>query len=231
MYKLHGFSQSGNAYKVALLLQALRQPWTPVHMPFADFVGGVPRSDAWRQDVNAMGEVPILEVGDRKLTQSAAIMLYLADVHGAYGGEDDDSARKSMRWLFFDNHKFTSYIASWRFMKSFAPVAPDPSVEKWLRGRIDNAFGIAEKHLDEPRVHGRLADPPSPTCRCAATCTSRPRRAATTFAKKYPAMARWLERLKQLPGWKPPYQMLPGAAGGAALVIRRVLPKPTSTAS
>jgi hypothetical protein len=25
MYKLHGFSQSGNAYKVAVLLQALRQ--------------------------------------------------------------------------------------------------------------------------------------------------------------------------------------------------------------
>ena len=95
MYKLHGFSQSGNAYKVAVLLQALRQPWTPVHMPFADFVGGVPRSEAWRQDVNAMGEVPILEVGDKKLTQSAAIMLYLADKHGAYGGRTMTNARKS----------------------------------------------------------------------------------------------------------------------------------------
>jgi len=23
-------------------------------------------------------------------------------------------------------------------------------------------------------------------------------------------MAKWLERLKALPGWKPPYEMLPG---------------------
>jgi glutathione S-transferase len=49
MYKLHCFSQSGNAYKVAVLLQALRQPWTPVHLPFADFVAGTVRSDAWRR--------------------------------------------------------------------------------------------------------------------------------------------------------------------------------------
>ena len=35
MYKLHAFAQSGNAYKVAVLLQALRQPWTPVHMSIA----------------------------------------------------------------------------------------------------------------------------------------------------------------------------------------------------
>jgi glutathione S-transferase len=27
---------------------------------------------------------------------------------------------------------------------------------------------------------------------------------------KYPAMAKWIARLKTLPGWKPPYEMLPG---------------------
>jgi glutathione S-transferase len=30
------------------------------------------------------------------------------------------------------------------------------------------------------------------------------------IARSYPAMAKWLDRLKALPGWKPPYQMLPG---------------------
>jgi glutathione S-transferase len=147
MYKLHCFAQSGNAYKVALLLQALRQPWTPVHMPFEDFAAGIQRSDSWRQDVNAMGEVPILEVGDRKLTQSAAIMIYLAGRHGAYGGDSEDERQEVMRWLFFDNHKFTSYFATLRFMKSFGATAPDASVAKFLAGRVDNAFGIVEKHL------------------------------------------------------------------------------------
>ncbi len=209
MYRLHAFSQSGNTFKVAVLLQALRQPWTPVHMPFPDFVGGVPRSDAWRQDVNAMGEVPILEVDGRKLTQSAAIMLYLSNRHGAYGGEGEDERQEVLRWMFFDNHKFTSYFATWRFMKAFAPAAPDPAVEKFLRGRIDNAFGIVERHLAnrEYMVGSR------PTIADMSLCGYvyyPPEESGYDLAKQYPAIARWSERLKQLPGWKPPYELLPG---------------------
>jgi glutathione S-transferase len=30
------------------------------------------------------------------------------------------------------------------------------------------------------------------------------------LARTYPAMARWLVRLKALPGWLPPYELLPG---------------------
>ena len=85
MYKLHGFSQSGNTYKVALLLQALQQPWEAVHVQFEAFSAGVTRSQEWRQEHNAMGEVPILEVDGKRLTQSAAIMLHLAEKHGAFG--------------------------------------------------------------------------------------------------------------------------------------------------
>ena len=209
MYRLHGFSQSGNVYKVALLLEALRQPWTSVHMPFADFVAGVPRSDAFRQGQNVMGEVPILEVDGKKLTQSAAILLYLSKKHGAYGGQDDDEHQEVMRWLFFDNHKFTSYIASWRFTKSFAPVAPDPAVEKWLKGRIDNAFGIAERHL-EKRDYVVGSRPTIADMSMCGYVYFPPEESGYDFAQQYPAIARWSERLKALPGWKPPYEMLPG---------------------
>jgi glutathione S-transferase len=209
MYKLHAFSQSGNSYKVALLLQALRQPWSSIHMPFADFVAGVPRSDDFRNRQNAMGEVPILEVDGRKLTQSAAILLYLAEKHGAYGGRNEDERQEALRWMFFDNHKFTSYLASWRFMKSFSPVAPDPSVEKWLRGRIDNAFGIAERHLEKREYvvgdHPTIAD----MSMCGYMYYPA-EESGYDVARQYPAMAKWLERLKSLPGWKPPYELLPG---------------------
>ena len=84
MYQLHGFSQSGNTYKVALLLQALKQPWTPVHVSFEAFAGGVTRSPDWRQQQNEMGEVPILEFEGHKWSQSAAIMVQLAERHGAH---------------------------------------------------------------------------------------------------------------------------------------------------
>jgi len=209
MYKLHAFAQSGNTYKVALLLQALRQPWTPIHLPFEEFAKGIQRSDTWRQDVNPMGEIPVLEVGDRKLTQSGVILLFLADKHGAYGGASDDERLEVMRWLFFDNHKFTSYFATLRFMKSFSPAAPDAGVMKFLSGRVDNAFGIVEKHLSgrEYLVGSQ------PTIADMSLCSYLyfpADESGYDIAKSYPAMSKWLERLKALPGWKPPYEMLPG---------------------
>jgi len=209
MYKLHAFAQSGNTYKVALILQALRQPWTPIHLPFEEFAKGIQRSDAWREGVNPMGEIPVLEVGEKKLTQSAVIMLFLADQHGAYGGASEDERLEVMRWLFFDNHKFTSYLATLRFMKSFSPAAPDPGVMKFLAGRVDNAFGIVEKHLS---THDYIVGS-QPTIADMSLCGYLyfpVEESGYDIARSYPAMAKWLERLKALPGWKPPYEMLPG---------------------
>jgi len=209
MYKLHAFSQSGNVFKVAVLLQALRQSWTPVHMPFSDFVGGVPRSDSWRQDVNAMGEVPILEVDGKRLTQSGAILIYLSNRHGEYGGRTEDERQEVLRWILFDNHKFTSYFATWRFLKSFAPTAPDPAVEKFLKGRIDNAFGIAERHLAK-RDYVVGSQPTIADMSMCGYMYYPVEESGYDLARQYPAIARWAERLKQLPGWKPPYELLPG---------------------
>ena len=209
MYKLHAFAQSGNTFKVALLLQALRQPWTPIHLPFEEFAKGIQRSDAWRQDVNPMGEIPVLETGDKKLTQSAVIMIHLAEKHGAYAGQSEDERLEVLRWMFFDNHKFTSYLATLRFLKSFGATAPDPAVMKFLAGRVDNAFGIVEKHLSNREfIVGS-----QPTIADMSLCGYLyypPEESGYDIGTSYPAMARWLERLKALPGWKPPYEMLPG---------------------
>ena len=209
MYKLHAFAQSGNTYKVALLLQALRVPWTPIHLPFEEFAKGIQRSESWRQDVNPMGEIPVLEFGDKKLTQSAVIMLFLADKHGAYGGQSEDERLEVLRWLFFDNHKFTSYLATLRFLKSFSPTAPDPGVMKFLGGRVDNAFGIVERQLSN-RDFIVGSRPTIADMSLSGYLYFPTEESGYDIGKNYPAMARWLEKLKQLPGWKPPYEMLPG---------------------
>lgn len=209
MYKLHGFSQSGNTYKVALLLEALQQPWTPVHVPFDAFAEGITRSQDWRQAHNEMGEVPILEIGDRKLSQSGAIMIHLAAKHGAFGGQSEEEHLEVLRWLFFDNHKFTSYFATYRFMKAFGTSAPDPAVSKWLLGRMDNAFGIVEKHLTG-RAFLVGAQPTIADMSLCGYLYFPPEESGYPVAERYPAIAAWLERLKGLHGWKPPYEMLPG---------------------
>lgn len=207
MYQLHGFSQSGNTYKVALLLRALNQPW---EARFVDFMNGITRTEAWREGTNEMGEVPVLDDGERRLTQSGAILSHLADRHGAFGGASEDERLDILRWLLFDNHKFTSYFATYRFMKAFGPTAPDPAVMAWLRGRLDNAFGIVDKHL-AGRAY-MVGD--APTIADISLCGYLfypVEESGYPVADRYPHIGAWLERLRQLPGWAPPYDILPGA--------------------
>jgi len=118
MYTLHGFCQSGNTFKVAFLLRALNQPWEP---RFVDFMNGVTRTGEWREAMNEMGEVPVLDDGNRRLTLSGVILTYLASKYGLFGGQTDEARLEVLRWLLFDNHKLTSYFASYRFMKAFGP--------------------------------------------------------------------------------------------------------------
>lgn len=206
MYILHGFCQSGNTFKVAFLLRALNQAWEP---KFVDFMNGVTRTGEWREGTNEMGEVPVLDDGTRRLTQSGVILTYLAQKHGAFGGTSDDERLEVLRWLLFDNHKFTSYFASYRFMKAFGPAAPDPAVMNWLRGRLDNAFGIVNKHLARRAyVVGE-----APTIADISLCGYLFYPVAESgyeIAGRFPNIASWLERVRAIPGWANPYDILPG---------------------
>ena len=67
-YRLHYFPESGNSYKLALMLTLCGQAFEPV---WTDFGGGVTRTPEWRRDVNPMGEIPVLEVDSERLTQTA----------------------------------------------------------------------------------------------------------------------------------------------------------------
>ena len=210
MLKLHGFAQSGNTFKVAFLLRALGVQWRPVHLPFADFAGGTTRSAAWREGVNEMGEVPVLEdASGRRATQSGVILTMLAEQHGALGGRDADERREILRWLFFDNHKFTSYFATWRFMKSFAANAPDPAVAAFLKSRIDSAFGIVDKHLAARAF--MVGDALSIADISLSGYMFYPdEESGYVLEERFPNLAAWRDRVRVAPGWGDPYEVLPG---------------------
>ena len=104
---LHGFGESGNAYKAALMLELCRLDWEP---QFVDYFEGETRTPEYRSKVNEMGEVPVLVHGAKTLTQSGVILDYLAEQTRKFGAKSDDERREILRWMLFDNHKFTSYI-------------------------------------------------------------------------------------------------------------------------
>jgi len=210
MLKLYGFAQSGNTFKVAFLLRALGIPWQPVPMTFADFAAGSTREAAWREGVNEMGEVPVLEDDrGRRFSQSGVILTMLAEQHGRFGGKDADERWEILRWLFFDNHKFTSYFATYRFMKAFGPSAPDPAVMAFLKSRIDSAHAIVDKHLaTRPFLLGE--QPTIADISLSGYVFYPVEESGIDIAGTYPNLGAWIGRLRRLKGWGDPYDVMPG---------------------
>src|SRR5215218_10764157 len=116
-YRLHYFPESGNSYKLALMLTLCGQAFEPV---WTDFGGGITRTAEWRRDVNEMGEIPVLEEDGVRLTQTAPILLKFAKQFGQFGGETEAEQFELLRWLFWDNHKLTG---TWQ---AIAIIAPSP---------------------------------------------------------------------------------------------------------
>src|ERR1044072_8585604 len=123
-YQLYCFAQSGNSYKAALMLPLVGARWKPI---FVDYFHGETRSAEYRQNVNEMGEVPVLVEGSRKLSQSGAVLTHLSEQSGKYGGKDSAARLEVLRWILFDNHKFPSSLAIYRFLLPF-PKSGDPAV-------------------------------------------------------------------------------------------------------
>src|SRR5258707_4062750 len=90
-YKLYCVGASGNSYKVALHLNCAGLDWQAVGV---DFAGGQMRDAGWRAESNAMGEIPVLEVDGRRLSQSGAILAWLAETTGKFARPPTTSAPK-----------------------------------------------------------------------------------------------------------------------------------------
>ena len=206
-YQLYCFAQSGNSYKAALMLALAGARWTPV---FVDFFNGETRTPEYRRNVNEMGEVPVLVEGTRKLSQSGAILTHLAQRSGRFGGKDGEARLEILRWILFDNHKFTSYLATYRFLHAFAKSG-EPAVMEFLRGRIAGALGIVSKHLS---TQSFIAGP-EPSIADLSLCGYLfypAEEFGFDIAAEHPEIGEWLARIRALPGWVHPYELMPGAA-------------------
>jgi glutathione S-transferase len=145
-YLLYGFAQSGNSYKPALYLELAGADWTP---RFVDFFNGETRTPAYRQ-INVMGEVPVLEHKGQHLTQSGVILDYLLEQFGKYGWNGDGERREILRWLLWDNHKLTSYTATYRFLRVLMPN-PNPVIVEEFRKRAESSWKILDTQLSGRR--------------------------------------------------------------------------------
>jgi glutathione S-transferase len=202
-YKLYAFGESGNCYKVALMLALTNTPWERLPV---DYFNGETRGEAFRA-LNEMGEAPVLLHDGKVLSQSGVILDYLAEKTGKFGPGNEDERREILRWMLFDNHKFTSYYATLRFLVGLQKGGETP-VTEFLRGRSKAAFAIVDKHLGKSDflVGNRL------------TIADLSLAGYIFFEEEtgmdlsdYPNILAWRARIAAMPGWKAPYEMVPHA--------------------
>jgi glutathione S-transferase len=201
-FRLYCFAQSGNAYKAALMLNLCGADW---EARYVDYFNGETRTPEFRE-INAMGEVPVLEHEGRRWSQSGVILDFLAARFGRFGWQDEDQRREILRWLLWDNHKLTSYIGTLRFLLRFQKTG-ESQVTEFLRSRVNTNLALLERQLaGRAFVTGERASIADLSI-CGYLYW--PDEFGVAWAD-YPNIEAWLARIAALPGWVHPYQLMPG---------------------
>ncbi|SHK06949.1 glutathione S-transferase [Shimia gijangensis] len=204
--KLYCFGESGHSYKAALALELSGLDWEPVKV---DFFAGETRSADYRENVNELGEAPVLVDGDFKTSQSGAIQAYVTEISGKFGGKTRDENYDIFRWVLWDNHKLSSFAGMTRFLMNFLPEDKQPKeVIGFNLGRLKGAYDILNKHLEgRDWIVGDGVTNADLTC-CGYLFYNEP----FGFDRaEWPNIDRWLSNIQALEGWKHPYDLMPGS--------------------
>jgi glutathione S-transferase len=155
-----------------------------------------------------MGEAPVLEHAGGRLTQSGVILDYLTEALGRFGPETPEERREILRWTLWDNHKLTNNIATMRFLMNFIPEEKrDPAVIGFLGARARAALKVLEGHLaGREWIAAERMTTADLSCVGYLYFTDE----AGLDMADHPNIDRWRGAIAALPGWKHPYDLMPG---------------------
>jgi glutathione S-transferase len=194
---LYSSPGSGNVYKVELMLKLLRLPYQirPVDLR---------RNEQYNADFMArtrFGQVPVLVDGDLVLTDSHAILIYLAGTYGNPAVHDwaplePLKLARVMRWLSVSANEIQNGLAVARAVKLLNwPYDYDQAVRMAYR-----ILGIMDQHLKGRRWlaldHATVAD-----LACYPYVLMAGEGGVDT--RPYKVVTAWLKRVESLPGFWP----------------------------
>jgi glutathione S-transferase len=189
MYTLFDYLDSGNGYKIRLLLAQLGPSYGWVDV---DIMKGETRTSEFLAK-NPNGRIPTLALGDgTHLAESNAILWYLAE--GSRFVPDGRLGRaQALQWMFFEQYSHEPYVATPRFILRHLPADSPRHSELPARLKQGNAaLSVMEGHLKgQPFfVGGRytIAD-------IALYAYTHVANEATLDLTPYPAVRAWLARV------------------------------------
>ncbi len=193
--KIYGDIQSGNCYKIKLLLELLdiTHQWISV-----DILAGETHTDDFLAK-NPTGKIPLLELDDgRTLSESNAILNYLANGSSLLPSDTFDQA-KVLQWQFFEQYSHEPYIAVARFIAKYLGMPSDRKEEfesKQVGGH--QALKVMETQLSEtPYLVGEqltIAD-------ISLYGYTHVADEGGFDLSTYPAISQWIKRIQLIPGY------------------------------
>ena len=141
---LYDYLDSGNGYKVRLLLAQLGRSYRWVE---TDIMTGATRTPEFLAR-NPNGRIPALELDDGTcIAESNAIVWYLAD-GSAFLPPGPLARAQVLQWMFFEQYSHEPYVATPRFILKHLPADSPRRGElpqRLKQGRA--ALGVMETHL------------------------------------------------------------------------------------
>jgi glutathione S-transferase len=192
MLRLYDYLESGNGYKVRLLLHQLEIPCERIEL---DITRGETRTPGFLR-MNRNGRIPLLALEDGScLPESNAIQFYLAEASRLL--PDDRLARAQvLRWMFFEQYSHEPYIAVVRFWMHTGIADGRAEEVEARRVRGYEALDVMEDHLAERPffVAGRytIAD-------IALYAYTHVAHEGGFDLAPYPAVNAWLARVREQP--------------------------------
>ncbi|WP_397448898.1 glutathione S-transferase family protein [Pseudomonas sp. NA-150] len=195
MYKVYGDYNSGNCYKVKLMLNLLgvEYQWVPV-----DILGGETETPEFLEK-NPNGKIPVLELEDGTcLWESNAILNFLADGSRYLPGEPR-LRTQVLQWQFFEQYSHEPYIAVARFIQFYLGLPEERMAEYRKMQKVGyRALKVMEQQLTRtPFLVGdsfSIAD-------IALFAYTHVAHQGGFDLEPYPGIRQWLTRVTQQPGY------------------------------
>ena len=200
--RLFGHPDSGHAFKVRFFLEhaGVEHDYEVVDI----FAPRAERQPAFRDNA-PYGEVPLLLDGERALAQSNAILLHLATRVARFGAEDETTLARCREWLFWEANKIGMCLPQLRAFHRFDDHGIEDGARAWLERRYAHDAGVLDDALADGR--GWILGGEAPSVADFSLCGYLVH--AGEAKVDVPAHVNaWLDRLRALPAWRHPYEML-----------------------
>lgn len=145
MYKLFQMQESGNCYKVRLLLSHLN---IPCEMIETDITQGESRTAQFLER-NPNGKTPTFQIDETTFLAESSAILYFLAVHTDYFPADNRLHQAQvLQWMSFEQYSHEPYIATSRFWISLLKQ-PEQYAQEILQKKPGGyaALDVMEKHL------------------------------------------------------------------------------------